>query len=107
RQQRVAQMVENAHEQHHVETLAQCRHVIDRKIAELDRAAAAPGRKTRLGEIEIVGIDSQDALRAPTLHLDRVEARIAAYVENGLAGEITRDRMGEFAPLQRRVVTKE
>ena len=45
-------------------------------------------------------VDAKHA-RSPTpLHLDRIKARVAAYIEDGAAGKVTWNGMGEAPPLQ-------
>ena len=107
RQQRVAQVVEHAHEEHEVEALAQRADVVDGQLAELDVEPGDLGGEAGLGQVVVVEVDAEHALGAAPLHLDRVEAAVAADVEHGLAGEVRRDRVGERSPLHRRVVAEE
>ena len=78
-------MVEHAHEQHDVEPLAQRADVVDRQLPELDLGSADLGGEPRLRQIVVVEVDAEHALGAAPLHLDRVEAGVAADVEHGLA----------------------
>ena len=107
REQRVAQVVEHAHEEHEVEPLAQRADVVDRELAELDLEPSHLGGEARLGEVALVAVDAEHARGAAPLHLDGVEAGVAADVEHGLAGQVGRDRVGEAPPLHRRVVAEE
>jgi hypothetical protein len=106
-QQRMAQMIEHAHEEHDVEALAQGTDVVDRELAELDVLARHFGREARLREVALVEIDAEHARGAALLHLDRVEAAVAADVEHGLAREVLRDRVREAAPFDGGVVAEE
>ncbi len=107
REQRMAQVVEHAQEQHDVEALAERGNVVDGELAELDLGAADLGGEARLGEVAFVGVDSHHAVRAAPLHLDRVEAGVAADIEHGLAAQVRRERVGEVTPLDGGVVAQE
>ena len=87
-QERMAQMIENAQEQDEVEPLAEAAHVENRELTELDLDPGDLGGEGGLGQIVGIGIDGHDPLGAAALHLDGVEAAIAADVEHGPAGEI-------------------
>src|ERR1051326_2977035 len=106
RQERVSQMVKDPEEQHEVEALAECADVIDRELREFDIEAAHLSREARLPEIALVVIDREHARRAAPLHFQRIEPGIAADIEDGLAGEVGRDRIREMPPLYRRIVTE-
>ena len=86
RQQRMAQVVEHAHEQHEVELLAERADVVDREVAEFDVEAVDLGGEARLRQIVLVEVDAEHALGAAPLHLHRVEAGVAADIEHRLAG---------------------
>ena len=58
-------------------------------------------------EVVVVEVDADHARGAAPLHLDGVEAGVAADVEHGLAGEVLRDGVLEAAPLDVRVVAQE
>ena len=88
REQRVAQVIKHAHEEHDVEALAQRADVVDRELAELDVEPADLGGKARLRQVVVVEVDAEHPLGPAPLHLDRVEAAVAADIEHGLAGEI-------------------
>jgi hypothetical protein len=107
REERVAEVVEDAHEEDDVEALPERRDVVDAHPDELDLGAGDLGREARLRQVAVVGVDADDARRAAPLHLDRVEAGVAPDVEHGLAPEIGRDRALEAAPFQRGVVPQE
>ena len=55
----------------------------------------------------LLRVDAQHPLRAPTLHLDRVKARVAADVEDALAGEILRQSGRKVMPLHGWVIAQE
>ena len=112
REQRVAQVVEHAHEDHEVEALAQRRDVVDRQVAELDAPSLAGpaqrlGRQPRLRQIALVAVDAEHPRRAAPLHLDRVEAGVAADVEHALAGHVGGQRVGEAGELEVGIVAQE
>src|SRR4051812_27540482 len=100
-------MVENAHKKNDVETFPQPRHVVDRHIAELNRHATYLGGERRLAQIAWVAIDTDDAVGATPLHLEGVEARIAADVEGGHPCQVGWNGIGEAAPFEVRIVAEE
>ena len=65
------------------------------------------GGEPRLREVVVVEVDAEHALGPAPLHLDRIEAGIAADVEHGSAGEIGRDRVGESPPFDSGIVAQE
>ncbi len=108
RQQRVAQVVEHAHEDHQVEAFAQGGHVINAGLAELDPVHVQHlRRKAGLRQIAGVGVDPQDAGGPPPAHLEAVEARVAADVQNGLAGQIRGHQMREAGELVGGIIAQE
>ena len=56
-EQWMAQMIENAHEDYEIKAFAECCHVVNGKLAELDLNAAHLCGEACLGEIAIVEID--------------------------------------------------
>src|SRR5438105_1992821 len=52
-------------------------------------------------------VDCNDTIRAAPLHFDRVIAGITANVEYSPPAKILWDHMGEFPPLDRRIVSQE
>ena len=107
REQRVAQVVEHPEEEHEVEALVEGGDVVDRELAELDVHAAHLGGEARLGEIAVVEIHGDHPVGAAPLHLDGVEAGVAADVEHGPPAQVARHRLGEVRPLVRRIVVQE
>ena len=58
-------------------------HIVDIQLPELDiRIPADLGGEARLGEVARIGVDSHDPPRPPSLHLQGVEAGVAADVEH-------------------------
>ncbi len=107
RQQRMAQMIEHAEEQHDVEPLLESSDLIDRQLAEFDVETVDLGGELRLVEIVLVEIDAEHPSGAAPLHLDGVEPAIAADVEHARAGKIGRQRMAELPPFVLRIVAEE
>jgi hypothetical protein len=70
RQQRMAQVVEHAHEHHEVEALAQLADVVDRQLAKLDVLALHLGGEAGLLQVAVVEVDAEHAIGAAPLHLD-------------------------------------
>jgi hypothetical protein len=85
RQQRVAQVVEHPHEEHHVELLTKPGNVVDRHLLEFDVVPGHLRGKSGLRQVARVEVYSHHALSAASLHLDGVEAAIATDIEHGLA----------------------
>ena len=81
-------MIEHAHEQHDVEPFLQLGHVIDGELAKLNLEAADLGGEPRLVEIVLVEIDPEHPPGAAPLHLERVEAGIAADVEHACPAQV-------------------
>ena len=69
--------------------------VVDGQMAELDVEPGHLGGEAGLRKVVVVEIDAEHARGAAPLHLDRVEAAIAADVEHALAAEIGRNGVGE------------
>src|SRR5258708_30112833 len=99
-------MIEHTEKKHDIELLVKCSDVIDGHLCKLDFDAYDISSKARLPQIVGIDIHSQHTCRAARLHLERIEAGIAAYVENRTAAEIGRDRIGEAAPLDCRIVAE-
>ena len=102
REERVAEVIEDAHEEHEIEPLAEGGQLVHRHLAEFDARPGDFGRKAGLREIPVVGVDAEDPGGAAPLHLDGIEAGIAADVEHAPAGE----GVGERAPLDGRIITE-
>lgn len=107
RQKRVAQVIEHAHENDEIELLLQPPHLIDRHLMELDVEARVFGCEACLAQIMRIGIDADDPACIAPLHFQRVEAGIAADIENAAALEVIGDDMPEALPLEPRIVAKE
>ena len=65
------------------------------------------GGEPGLRQVVLVEVDAEHAARAAPLHLDRIEAAIAADIEHALAGEIGRERVGEACPFDAGVIAQE
>src|SRR5690348_17140646 len=94
----MAKVIEHAHEQDDVETLADRADVIHREWTKFDIETGNARGKARLIEITLVAIDAQHPRGTASLHLDGIEAAVAANVEDALAGEILRDLVAEALP---------
>src|SRR4051812_21941351 len=99
-EQRIAQVIEDAHEQHQIEFLAETADVVDRSLVELDVEAEAIGEQPRLTQVERLAVDADDVRRAAPLHLERVEPRVAADLEHRPPGEVRRESMCETAEIR-------
>src|SRR5690606_24575727 len=58
RKQRVAQVVEHAHEDHQIESLRQPPDLVDRHLGKLDIHAGPVGREFRLAQVAGIAVDS-------------------------------------------------
>ena len=76
-------------------------------LPELDVVRPDLGGEACLGQIVLVEVDAEHARRAAPLHLDRVEAAVAADVEHGLAGEVLGQGLGEAAELHVGIIAEE
>src|SRR5437868_7626364 len=103
---RMPQMVKDSHEDHEIKLLAQLGDVVHRQFSELDVEASHLSGEARLRQIRLVEIDSDHAIRAPALHLHRIESRIASDIQNRFPLETLRYRVSELPPLHVRVVTE-
>src|SRR5215216_4013764 len=103
----MSQMIKHAHEDHEIEFFTELPDVISRHLAEFDLETIDVGRESGLGQVFIVGIEAEHALRAPALHFHGVEARIAADIENGLALQIVRDDASKTTPFDLRIIAQE
>jgi hypothetical protein len=106
REKRMAQVIENAHEQHDVERFTEGGHVIYRQLLKFDIDFTNLCSKTRLGEISLIEINRHDAIGPAFLHLNRVKARVATNVQHGPPVKIERDGVRELPPFVLRVVSK-
>src|SRR5437764_13160011 len=108
REQRVPQMVEDAHEDHEVEALAQRGDVVDIELGEFDVVEIEHfAREPRLGEIALVAVDTEHPAGAAALHLDRVEAGVATDVEHAFPAEVLRQLRSEAAEFRARIIAEE
>lgn len=107
-EQRVAQVVEDAHEEHEVPGLIAPREVIDLHLPELDpvRHPELAGRPPRLVEVVGVVVDPGDPRSAPR-ELDRVEPRVASDVEGRPSREVRGQEPAHLLSLVRREVAQE
>ena len=103
----MSQVIEHAHEQHQVKPLAERRHLINRKLPQLDVHAADFRGKTGLGQIFRIKINP-DYPRCPAaLHFDGVEAGIAPNIEHGFAAKIGWKSIGKLAPFHLGIIAQE
>src|SRR5437016_2313878 len=107
REQWMSQVVQHAHEKHDVKPLSQGGNVVDGQLAKLDVDAGDFRGEPRLGEVPAVGVDADHAVGVAALHLDRVEAGVAADIENGLAAKVPGYGVRKPAPFDRRIVAEE
>ena len=93
---RIAQVVEDAHEDHVVELAGKLVDVVHRALLELDLQPQGRGGKAGLIEITVVNVHAEHPSGAALLHLDGIEAAVAADIEHagarqgpwGIAGAI-------------------
>src|SRR4051794_4655734 len=92
RQQRVAQVIEHAQEEHDIKFFVQKRDVVNRQTTKLDVEPVHLGCKAGLIQILVFAVDTEHARGTATLHLDRIETCIAANIEDGAVGKIRKSR---------------
>ena len=73
RQQRVPQMIENAHEDHEIKGLVQRCHVVNRHVSEFDVKVVYFGGEPRLREIFVAAVQPEHPVGAAALHLLGIE----------------------------------
>src|SRR6185503_17898126 len=106
-EQRVTQVVEDAHEDHEIKFFVEGSDLPHGHAAELDVQVGYLRGEASLREVVFIGIDAEYALGATALHFERIEPAIAADVEDGLSGKVLRQRIGEALVFDLRVVTEE
>src|SRR5205814_333051 len=79
----------------------------DLEPAELDLLFGHLGGEAGLVQVALVMVDADHPRRAAALHLDGVEAGVAADIEHRPARKVLRDGMGEPAPLDGGEVSQE
>src|SRR5262249_45070812 len=97
--QRMAQVIKDTHEHHEIEPLTEKADLVDTHPTQFDFDTADLGGKSCLGQIGLVGVDTQHPLGAAPLHLDGVEPCIATHVEHRFSREVLWDRLSEVTPL--------
>src|SRR5262245_39981472 len=102
----MTQMIEHAHKKDELEFAAETSNLVDVQFTEFDVGGIHLGGEPRLREIGGVGIDSDHECRTAPFHFQRVEAGVAAYIEDSLAGEIGWQRVSERAPFALRIVAE-
>src|SRR4051812_29008805 len=107
RQERMAQVVKNAHEEHHIKPLVEASNIEDGELSKLDVMSCHLRGKARLSQIHIIKIDPDDPAGAALLHLDGIEASVAADIEHRLAGQILWNCVGEALPFDGGIIAEE
>src|SRR3954451_9930581 len=107
RQQRVAQMVEHAHEDDEVKAFVEHPNVINRQIPEFDVKAIHFCGEASLSEIFVASVQPEHPLGAATLHFNSIEAGVAPDVEDRFSFQACRDHIRKVAPFYPRVVAQE
>src|SRR5688572_24668575 len=100
RKKRMPEVVKHAHENHEVELLTQRADLVNRQFSKLNIGLEHFCREPRLVQILVVEIHRNHAFGSPTFHFERVEAGIAANIQNALPGQIRRKGMGEVLKLK-------
>jgi hypothetical protein len=106
-QKRVPQVIEDTHKDDQIEALLKSRHIPHRHAKKLDLNLFHLCGKSSLLQIVLIRIDSQNTFGAPPLHFERVEAGVAAYIENRLASQICRNRILESSKFDPRIIAQE
>src|SRR3954462_10466983 len=74
---------------------------------ELDCHTAHFGCETGLVQVHRFGIDSDYAVGAAALHLDRIETAVAGDIQHGHAAQVFGHGMGEAPPLHVGIIAQE
>ena len=103
----MAQVIEDAHEEHEVERLVELDEIVDLHAPELEPLAHAEllRRPARLAQVVLIDVDREHVGAAPH-ELERIEARVAADVERAPAVQVRRQNAPERAPHRRREVAE-
>lgn len=107
-QERIAEVVENAHEEDEVVLFVHARQVVHLHLAEAHPVLhpELPGGPARLLQIMGIVVDAGDERAAPR-EREGVEARVAADVEGRPPGEVFREMPPDLLPLEGREVPQE
>lgn len=105
--QRMAQVVEDAQEQHEIKMLAKLSHLVYGHQVKGDVEIEHFGGETCLLEIVVIVIDAEHAAGSAQFHLDGVKPAIAPDVENRHAGQVLRKGVFEPLPFSSRIVPQE
>src|ERR1700712_1433371 len=100
----MTQVVKHPHEDDEIERLAQLRDVPHRHAEELDACSLDIRSKAGLPKVTFIGVNAKDTSGPATLHLQGVEAAIAADVEHALTGQVAWNCIAEASKLHLRVV---
>jgi hypothetical protein len=103
----VAEVIKDTHEDDEIESFAESGDIPDGETAELDFDALDLRSEAGLAEVMFVRVDAEDAGGSASLHFERVEACVAADVEDGPAGEVDGDGVAEAREFSLRVVAQE
>src|SRR5690348_13994986 len=93
RQQGIAQVIKNSHEQNNVELLLKLVDIVYRELDELDVESADLGGIACLCEVARIMIHSNHAVCSALLHFDREKAAVAADIQDSHAVEVRRKRV--------------
>src|SRR3954449_11638345 len=91
RQQRMAKVIKNAHKDNDVERLPELWDIVDVHSCKLDIEFVDLGGKSRLRQVVLIRVDTEDAARPSALHLHRIKTGITADIEDRFSGEVFRN----------------
>ena len=91
-------MIKDTHEQYVIKLSGQSVHVINRTLLDIQVDAQGLGGKPRLIQIAVIDINSQHPAGSASLHLDGIEAAVAANVENRGPAQIEGNGVGNLPP---------
>src|SRR5205814_1234338 len=88
--ERVAEVVEHAHEQYVVELFSMygLDDLIDVGLFEFDVEAELVSGEGGLAQVDRIVVDAEDSVGAAPFHLEGIEAAVAADIEDGLAAQV-------------------
>jgi len=95
----ISQVVKQAHEKHIIKLSRDALNVVHGALLELDIQLERLRRKACLVQVTLAYVNTKHAISAPAFRLDRIEAAVAANIQNRSSPQVLRQRMRDVSPL--------
>jgi hypothetical protein len=105
--QRIAEVIEDAHEEHVIEFAGNDVGLIDRHLEKLDVQLQRGGGKAGLAQVAVVEIDSDHTGGVALFHLDGIKTGVTSQVEHRRAGKILGQGGAQVLPLYVGIIAQE